>query len=52
MVLIHHDTHMIKNMEWGAVAYLTSSKYVDIIGIINISHQDETWINNVNTGTE
>ena len=21
------DTHMIKNMEWGAVAYLSHSKY-------------------------
>ena len=44
------DTHMIKNMDWGAVAYLTSSIY----GRYNdsstcISSGCEVWINNVNT---
>ena len=46
------DTHMMKNMEWGAVAYLSSSIY----GRYNnsttcITSGCETWINNVNTGT-
>jgi hypothetical protein len=46
------DTHMMKNMEWGAVAYLTSSIY----GRYNnastcIASGCEVWINNVNTGT-
>ena len=41
------DTHMMKNMEWGAVAYLTNSKY----GRYNeggtcISSRCEVWINN------
>lgn len=41
--LSSYDSHMLKNMEWGAAAYLTQSKY----GIGN----NEVWINNVNTGT-
>ena len=45
------DTHMIKNMEWGAVAYLTNSIY----GRYNdastcIASGCEVWINNINTG--
>ena len=45
------DTHMIKNIEWGAVAYLTNSIY----GRYNdastcIASGCEVWINNVNTG--
>ncbi len=41
------DTHMMKNMEWGAVAYLTQSKY----GRFNsdggaITDGAEVWINN------
>lgn len=36
----NHDAHMMKNMEWGAVAYLTQSMYGQI---------DEVWINNSNT---
>ena len=44
------DTHMMKNMEWGAAAYLSSSIY----GRYNsssscVSSGCETWINNVNT---
>jgi hypothetical protein len=46
------DTHMMKNMEWGAVAYLSSSIY----GRYNdaatcISSGCEVWINNTHTGT-
>ena len=44
------DTHMMKNMEWGAVAYLTNSIY----GRYNdtstcIASGCEVWINNINT---
>ncbi len=42
-----YDSHMIKNMEWGAVAYLTNSKY----GKSTNGVCEEVWINNVNTGT-
>ena len=45
--LTSYDSHMIKNMEWGAVAYLTNSKYGRCTGDIC----EEVWINNVNTGT-
>ena len=41
------DTHMMKNMEWGAVAYLTSSKYgiyIDASSCIN--SECEVWTNN------
>ena len=44
------DTHMMKNMEWGAVAYLSSSiygRYTD--STTCISSGCEIWINNVNT---
>lgn len=34
------DTHMIKNTEWGAVAYLATSNYGKV---------SEVWINNLNT---
>ena len=45
------DSHMIKNIEWGAVAYLSSSIY----GRYNdtstcIASGCEVWINNINTG--
>ena len=45
------DSHMMKNMEWGAVAYLTNSIY----GRYNdastcIASGCEVWINNINTG--
>jgi hypothetical protein len=44
------DTHMIKNMEWGAVAYLSSSIYGRYINSSTcIVSGCETWINNVNT---
>ena len=44
------DTHMMKNMEWGAVAYLTSSKYGRYTDSSTcIASGCETWINNVNT---
>ena len=41
------DTHMMKNMEWGAVAYLTNSKYgrYEATGSC-ISSGCEIWINN------
>ena len=32
------DTHLVKNVEWGAMAYLASSKYG--------KESDEVWINN------
>lgn len=34
------NTHLLKNLEWGAVAYLTSSIY---------GRSDEVWINNDST---
>ena len=37
------DSHMIKNMEWGAIAYLTQSKY----GRCNNGVCEEVTINNV-----
>ena len=45
------DTHMMKNMEWGAIAFLTNSIY----GRYNdsstcIASGCEIWINNINTG--
>ena len=44
------DTHMMKNMEWGAVAYLSSSIYGRYVNSLTcISSGCETWINNVNT---
>ena len=46
------DTHMMKNMEWGAVAYLTNSiygRYNDASTCIDSGC--EVWINNVNTYT-
>ena len=45
------DSHMIKNMEWGAVAYLSSSiygRYNDASTCIDSGC--EVWINNINTG--
>jgi hypothetical protein len=44
------DTHMMKNMEWGAVAYLSSSIYGRYTNSTTcISSGCEVWINNVNT---
>ena len=41
------DTHMMKNMEWGAVAYLTNSKYgIYIDASTCINSECEVWINN------
>ncbi len=45
------DTHMMKNMEWGAIAFLTNSIY----GRYNdastcIASGCEVWINNIDTG--
>ena len=40
--LTTYDAHMMKNSEWGAVAYLSHSIY---------GKNSEVWINNVNTGT-
>ena len=60
------DTHMMKNMEWGAVAYLSSSKYglYTNANTCNNSDNNQTitineesvnrcniWINNTHTGT-
>ena len=40
------DTHMMKNMEWGAVAYLTNSKYGRYINSSTcIDSGCEVWIN-------
>ena len=44
------DTHMIKNMEWGAVAYLSSSIYGRYTNSTTcISSGCDIWINNVDT---
>ena len=44
------DTHMMKNMEWGAVAYLSSSIYGRYTNSSTcIASGCETWINNVDT---
>ena len=44
------DTHMMKNMEWGAVAYLSSSIYGRYTSSTTCTSSGcETWINNVNT---
>jgi hypothetical protein len=46
------DTHMMKNMEWGAVAYLTSSIYGRYTNATTcIASGCEVWINNTYTGT-
>ena len=45
--LTQYDSHPFKNMEWGAVTYLTYSKY----GRCTSGVCEEVWINNVNTGT-
>ena len=45
------DSHLIKNMEWGAVTYLTNSiygRYSDSSTCITSSC--EVWINNINSG--
>ncbi len=46
------DTHMMKNMEWGAVAYLTNSKYgrYEASGSCT-SSECEVWINPNNNYT-
>ena len=44
------DTHMMKNMEWGATAYLSSSIYGRYTNTTTcIATGCEVWINNVNT---
>ena len=42
---LNGDSHMIKNMEWGAVAYLSHSKY----GTCTNGNCVEVGLNNVNT---
>ena len=45
------NSHMMKNMEWGAIAFLTNSiygRYND--DSICIASGCEVWINNINTG--
>ena len=45
------DTHMMKNMEWGAIAFLTNSIYGRYNDASNcIASGCEVWINNINTG--
>ncbi|MBR1748927.1 MAG: hypothetical protein IJ743_03930 [Bacilli bacterium] len=45
------DTHMMKSMEWGAVAYLSHSIYGRYQNSSTcISSGCEVWINNINTG--
>ena len=59
------DTHMMKNMEWGAVAYLSASKYglykdnntcnnSDDNRVVSINgvneNRCELWLNNTHTG--
>ncbi len=46
------DTHMMKNVEWGAVAYLTNSKYgrYNVEGSC-VSSGCKVWINNNNSFT-
>ena len=41
------NSHMMKNSEWGAVAYLTYSNY----GKCDSNGCEEVYINNVNTGS-
>ena len=46
------DSHMMKNMEWGVVAYLTNSiygRYNDASTCIDSGC--EVWINNINTSS-
>jgi hypothetical protein len=46
------DTHMMKNMEWGAVAYLSSSIYGRYTNATTcIASGCEVWINNVTSGS-
>ena len=61
------DSHMMKNMEWGAVEYLAASKYGLYFGIDTCTNSDDNitvtlsnsktvnrchiWINNVNTAS-
>ncbi len=40
------DTHMIKNMEWGAVAYLSQSKYGKLGNTLYTGEYKEVYINN------
>ena len=45
------DSHVMKNMEWGAVAYLTNSIYGRYTSTSTcIESGCEVWINNINTG--
>ena len=50
------DTHMMKNIEWGAVAYLTQSIYgiykdENTCNIVGMTKEDcEVWINNTAQG--
>ena len=51
------DTHMMKNMEWGAIAYLTQSKYGIFTSAGTCANSNQTtangcevFINNVNVG--
>lgn len=43
------DTHMIKNMEWGAVSYLSESKYGKYGNSLYTGAYKEVYINNNNS---
>lgn len=45
------DIHMIKNMEWGAVAYLSHSKYGKYGNDLYTGLYKEIYVNNYNTYT-
>ncbi len=46
------DTHLLKNTDWGAMAYLTNSIYGRYTNSSTcITSGCEVWINNMNTGT-
>ena len=42
------DSHMMKNMEWGAVAYLSASKY-GLYNTSGICYREENIYNSINT---
>ena len=44
----NEDPHLAKNMEWGAMAYLTQSKYGKQGNDVYVGAEKEVWINNNN----
>ena len=45
------DTHMIKNIEWGAVAYLSHSKYGNSIDVADSTTNNMYGVYNLNNGS-